>query len=108
MCEVIMKLFLIILLVLANTVVFANTALENQELAQIKDVIRSIYPMINIAESQQVKHKRIRFRYDWLRADLNAIQHGIDAKLHGVLVEPRSFKPIRGDCIELYGGGQKR
>jgi RAQPRD family integrative conjugative element protein len=83
---------------------YANTALENQELSKIRQIIRLIYPMINIAEAQQVKNKRIKFRYDWLRHDLASIQHGIEAKLHGVLVEPRTFKPIHGDYVQLHNG----
>ena len=80
---------------------YANPALENRELAKIQLVLRSIYPMLNKAEEQQVKTQRIRFRYDWLRRDLASIQQGIADKLHGILVEPRSFKPIKGDYIEL-------
>lgn len=98
------KFFVIGLTMFFSAVVYANVALENQELAKIQLTLRSINPMINKAEEQQVKNQRIRFRYDWLRRDLASIQRGIQDKLHGVLVEPRSFKPIRGDYIKYHSG----
>ncbi len=101
------KIFLVILVIqilFLGMNAFANTAMENQELAKIQQVIRSLYPMINVAEQQQVKSNRIQFRYDWLRCDLALIQKGISSKLHGVLVEPRYFKSIHGDYIEMSSG----
>lgn len=102
MKKFLIKLFVMILVSIFSAAIYADTALENQELAKIQLVIRSIYPMLNQADAQQGKNQRIRFRYDWLRRDLASIQQGIGNKLHGILVEPRSFKPIKGDYVEMF------
>ncbi len=49
------------------------------------------------AESQASPDTRIRFRYDWLRQDLERIRAGIQEHIDAPRTEPRTFPPLRGD-----------
>ena len=58
---------------------------------------QAIEPLLRAAESQADPDARIRFRYDWLRQDLERVRSGIEEHLHAPRAEPRSFPPLRGD-----------
>ena len=46
---------------------YADTDLENANLARIRHVLNSLTPLINEAEQQQNNLARVQFRYDWLQ-----------------------------------------
>ncbi len=70
---------------------------EREVLARITHEIEAIQPLINQAESQTNPDSRIRFKYDWLRQDLDRIQRGIQEHIDTPRAEPRTFSPLRGD-----------
>ena len=39
----------------------------------------------------------MRFRYDWLRQDLQRLRLGIQEHINAPRAQPRSFPPLRGD-----------
>ena len=64
------------LLLLANTAL-ADPDGERDALARLIHEIEALQPLIATAESQASPDARIRFRYDWLRQDLERIRAGI-------------------------------
>ena len=77
--------------------VWADADAEREALAQLIHEIDAVAPLIERAESQANPDARIRFRYDWLRQDLERIQAGIQAHIGAPRAEPRPFPPLRGD-----------
>ena len=84
---------------IALPIQFANADAdgEREVLARIAHEIETIQPLINQAESQANPDSRIRFKYDWLRQDLDRIQRGIQEHIDTPRAEPRTFLPLRGD-----------
>ena len=70
---------------------------ERESLARITHELEAIQPLITEAAAQANPDARIRFRYDWLRQDLNKIQQGLQAHIDAPRSEPRTFPPLRGD-----------
>ena len=70
---------------------------EREVLARITHELEAIQPLIRQAASQANPDARIRFQYDWLRQDLDQIQHGIQDHIDTPRSEPRTFPPLRGD-----------
>lgn len=70
---------------------------EREALARLIHDIKALEPLVKAAESQASPDARIRFRYDWLRDDLNRIRSGIQDHIDAPRNEPRSFPPLRGD-----------
>ena len=70
---------------------------EREALARLIHELEALAPLIKSAESQANPDARIRFRYDWLRQDLDRIQSGIQAHIDAPRTEPRPFPPLRGD-----------
>ena len=83
---------------IALPIQFANADAdgEREVLARIDHEIETIQPLINQAESQANPDSRIRFKYDWLRQDLDRIQRGIQEHIDTPRAEPRTFSPLRG------------
>ena len=52
-----------------------------------------------LAEAKAVAdpEARIRFRYDWLKKDLERIRQGIQEHIDAPRAEPRVVAPLRGD-----------
>ncbi len=86
---------------------YADTELEHTALARVLNVLDSLTPLINEAESQQEQHARLQFHYDWLRDDINQIKQGIEQKLKTPCIEPRIIKPLKGDYLELQSKKNK-
>jgi len=86
--------FLIIGLVVTPAA-FADA--ERESLAKIIHELHALEPLIKRAEINAEQDARIRFRYDWLRQDLNQIKSGIQLHLESPRTQPRSFPPLRGD-----------
>ena len=77
--------------------VFADADAEREALARLIHEIEALAPLIETAESQASPDTRIRFRYDWLRQDLERIRAGIQEHIDAPRTEPRIFPPLRGD-----------
>ena len=76
---------------------WADADAEREALARLIHELDALAPLIERAESQASPDARIRFRYDWLRQDLDRIQSGIQAHIDAPRTEPRPFPPLRGD-----------
>lgn len=77
--------------------VFADADAERETLAHLIHEIEALAPLIETAESQASPDSRIRFRYDWLRQDLDRIRAGIQEHIDAPRTEPRTITPLRGD-----------
>ena len=75
----------------------ADADAEREALAQIAHELDALETLIRKAESQAEPDARIRFRYDWLRQDLERVQQGIQDHIDAPRSEPRAFPPLRGD-----------
>lgn len=76
---------------------FADADAERDALARIAHELDALEVLIRKAESQAEPDARIRFRYDWLRQDLERVQQGIQDHIDAPRSEPRAFPPLRGD-----------
>ncbi len=76
---------------------FADAEAEREALARIIHELEAIEPLIQVAESQANPDARIRFRYDWLREDLERIRLGIREHINAPRAQPRTYPPLRGD-----------
>ncbi len=83
------------LLLCSNNVLAVDA--EREALARLIHEIEALEPLIATAESQASPDTRIRFRYDWLRQDLERIRAGIQEHIDAPRTEPRTFPPLRGD-----------
>jgi RAQPRD family integrative conjugative element protein len=70
---------------------------EREALSRISHELQAINPLITEAAAQANPDARIRFRYDWLRQDLERIRLGIQEHIDAPRSEPRAFPPLRGD-----------
>ena len=75
----------------------ADADAEREALARLIHEIEALAPLLETAESQASPDTRIRFRYDWLRQDLERIRAGIQEHIDAPRAEPRTFPPLRGD-----------
>ena len=89
-------LFLLMGLLTVSPSLFADVDAERETLSRLAHEIVLLESLILESEAQAPAHQRVRFRYDWLRADLrkmhSSIQDHIDAP-----TQPRSITPMRGD-----------
>lgn len=77
--------------------VVADPSAEREALARLIHEIEALEPVIATAESQATPEARIRFRYDWLRQDLERIRAGVQEHIDAPRNEPRKVPPLRGD-----------
>jgi len=75
----------------------ADSDAEHAVLARVAHELETLDGVIRSAESQADPDARIRFRYDWLREDLERVRQGIQNHIDAPRTEPRSFPPLRGD-----------
>jgi RAQPRD family integrative conjugative element protein len=75
----------------------ADAAGEREQLARVIHELQAIEPLLRAAQSQANPDARVRFRYDWLRQDLQRIRLGIQEHINAPRTQPRSFPPLRGD-----------
>ncbi|MCH8058915.1 MAG: RAQPRD family integrative conjugative element protein [Proteobacteria bacterium] len=87
----------ILLLGLASPLVQADADAERESLARIVHELEVLQPLLVEAEAAADPDKRIRFRYDWLREDLERIRLGIQEHIDAPRSEPRLIAPLRGD-----------
>jgi len=84
-------------LLFSGTTALADLDAEREALARLIHEIEALEPVIATAESQATPEARIRFRYDWLRQDLERIRAGIQEHIDAPRNEPRQVPPLRGD-----------
>lgn len=70
---------------------------EREALARVIHELQALDPLVRSAESQANRDARVRFRYDWLRQDLERVRLGIQEHINAPRAQPRSFPPLRGD-----------
>ena len=75
----------------------ADAAGEREQLARIVHELQALEPLLRAAQSQTDPDARVRFRYDWLRQDLQRVRLGIQEHIDAPRAQPRSFPPLRGD-----------
>lgn len=95
--RIIMFVVLTVGYLLLGSAVSADPDAEREALARLIHEIEALAPLIETAESQASPDTRIRFRYDWLRQDLERIRAGIQEHIDAPRTEPRTFPPLRGD-----------
>lgn len=82
---------------LCSPLAIADVDAERDALAQLLHELQAIEALVNVAEANASHDSRIRFRYDWLRQDLELMREGIERHLDAPRAQPRSFPPLRGD-----------
>jgi RAQPRD family integrative conjugative element protein len=75
----------------------ADAAGEREQLARVIHELQALEPLLRAAQSQADPDARVRFRYDWLRQDLQRMRLGIQEHINAPRAQPRSFPPLRGD-----------
>ena len=75
----------------------ADADAEREALARLGHELQALEPLIREAQSQADPDARIRFRYDWLRQDLDRVRLGLQEHIAAPRSEPRTFPPLRGD-----------
>ena len=97
-----MKRKLAVIALLALSPIAANAAdgygteAERDALKRLVNEIQGLDNLVDEAEAAS-QAKRIRFEYDWLRADLRRVRSGIEDALSIPDTAPRNFPPLRGD-----------
>ena len=59
--------------------------------------LAALAPLIDAAESGADPSERVRFRYDWLRRDIDRVRDGLLEHATADQAEPRLYQPLRGD-----------
>ena len=86
-----------LVLALVSSHAAADAQDEREILARVINELEALEPLLDAAESAANPDARVRFRYDWLRADLRQVQSGVQDHIDAPRVEPRTFPPLRGD-----------
>lgn len=84
-------------LALGAVTLHADRDTERTALARVVAEIEQLDPLIAHAENESEVHDRVRFRYDWLRRDLDEVKSGIEAFLSDAEFTPRTFDPLQGE-----------
>lgn len=84
----------------SNSSVFADSTQENITLSRISNILNAVYPLIDKAQKESDKNKRIKFQYTWLKKDIQKIQSGIAQKINEKDIEPRVVAPLSTKYIE--------
>ncbi len=75
----------------------ADRDAERQALAQLIHELEALSLLIDHAQHNTNHDARIRFHYDWLRADIEHIRSGIQNHLVQPRQQPRIIPPLKGD-----------
>ena len=70
---------------------------ERDALARVIHELQAIEPLLRLGQAQANPDNRVRFRYDWLRQDLERVRIGVQEHINAPRAEPRNFPPLRGD-----------
>jgi len=82
---------------LASPLAHGDAEAERESLARIIHELEVLEPLLAEAEAAADPDARIRFRYDWLKKDLERIRQGIQEHIDAPRGEPRAVAPLRGD-----------
>lgn len=82
---------------LASPLAHADADAERESLARIIHELEVLEPLLGEAKAAADPDARIRFRYDWLKKDLERIRQGIQQHIDAPRAEPRVAAPLRGD-----------
>ena len=88
---------LAITLVLAALTLHADRGAERAALTRLVEEMDRLEPLIARAERESEIHDRVRFRYDWLRRDLEEVKSGVETFLQDTEFTPRTFEQLQGD-----------
>ncbi|MFC6635865.1 RAQPRD family integrative conjugative element protein [Microbulbifer taiwanensis] len=70
----------------------ADADAEREALAKIIHELNALEPLIKRAEANAEQDSRIRFRYDWLRRDLQQIKDAIQAHIDSLVLNHARFR----------------
>lgn len=70
---------------------------EREALVRLAHELDALAPLIAAAQTGANPAERVRFRYDWLRRDIDRIRDGVLEHANADQAEPRLYKPLRGD-----------
>jgi len=80
-----------------SPLVSADADAERETLAQLVHELELLHSLVDQADATADPDARIRFRYDWLRSDLERVREGIEEHIDAPRSEPRKVVPLRGD-----------
>lgn len=89
-------IMLTLVLLLCAASMQADRDAERAALTRLVAEIERLEPLIARAERERDVHDRVRFRYDWLRRDLDEVKSGVEAFLNDAEFTPRTFEPLQG------------
>ena len=82
---------------LVSPLTHADADAERESLARIIHELEILEPLLDEAKAAADPDARVRFRYDWLKKDLESIRRGILEHIDAPRAEPRVPVPLRGD-----------
>ena len=86
-----------ILFGLTSPLAHADADAERESLSRVIHELEVLQPLLLEAAAAADPEARVRFRYDWLRKDLERIRQGIQEHIDAPRSEPRAVAPLRGD-----------
>jgi RAQPRD family integrative conjugative element protein len=89
--------FGLVLIFIFNSPANADADPEREILVQLVHELEVFAMLVDRAERRADPDARIRFRYDWLRQDLERVRRGIKEHIDAPQSEPRQVPPLRGD-----------
>ena len=87
----------VFLLGLTSSLAHADADAERESLARVIHELEALQPLLSAAEVAADPDARVRFRYDWLKKDLERIRQGIQEHIDAPRSDPRAVAPLRGD-----------
>jgi len=91
-----LKPFIISALCLIPLLSMAQEDTERHYLALLENEITALEAILHKAELNRDKDARIKFQYEWLRADLGKMKTGIQTHINAPRVNPRKVTPLQG------------
>lgn len=90
-----LKSFILSVLCLTPLLSVAQEDTERHYLALLANEITALEAILHKAEINRDKDARIKFQYEWLRADLGKMKSGIQAHINAPRVNPRTVAPLQ-------------
>ncbi len=78
-------------------VTLADADAERETLTRLVHELELLATLLAEAEAAADPDARIRFRYGWLKRDLERVRQGIKEHIDAPRAEPRTVLPLRGD-----------
>ena len=91
-----LKLFIFSAFCLTPLLSMAQEDTERHYLALLENEITALEAILHKAELNRDKDARIKFQYEWLRADLGKMKTGIQTHINAPRVNPRKVTPLQG------------